>query len=129
MLLVTEATTLAEWLERRYLAWQQASGGRRTVGEFAAYLGVKQSRLSNWMAGTRTPKGDAVELLAQKLGGEIYDILGVLPRDKRLRRMVVRWDRLSPEAQERLEALSDELSKELGDDESANPSQLGQNGK
>lgn len=54
-----------QYLESEYLKWQQQQGGRRTVNEFADYLGVGQSTLSMWWNDERKPQGDNIRKLAQ----------------------------------------------------------------
>lgn len=53
-----------------------------TISAFAGWLGFTQSAVSNWMTDNRTPTGDTVDLLADKLGLEVYDVLG-MPRPHR----------------------------------------------
>jgi len=64
-------------LEMKFLEWQQLEGGRKTVKEFAEWLGFGQSTVSNWMNETRVPQSEAVHQLALKLGLEVYDSLGL----------------------------------------------------
>lgn len=65
-----------QFLEGKYLEWQQREGGRKTVFEFAEWLGVSQSAVSNWWNEGRMPQGDSIRKLAAKLGLEVYDVLG-----------------------------------------------------
>lgn len=67
------------FLEKQYLAWQQRAGKRKSLEEFANYLGISQPLLSLWMNGRRKPGTDNIELLANIFGPEIYDSLD-LPR-------------------------------------------------
>lgn len=90
----------AQWITGRFLDWQKKMGGRRTVTEFAEHLGVSRDTLNKWMNGTRTPAGKHIDMLASKLGSEIYDVLD-------LRRPVfdfsifdLFWDHLSEEQQD-----------------------------
>jgi len=69
--------TFPQFLEKKFLEWQSAQGGRRTVAEFAKYLGVKQSSVSMWWTGTNIPNYQSVSKLAEKLGMEVYDVLGL----------------------------------------------------
>ena len=45
----------AEWLEGKFLSWMGEAGRRRTVTEFAKYLGVSQSLMSQWLNGHYLP--------------------------------------------------------------------------
>lgn len=69
----------SQFLEMKFLEWQQSQGGRKTVNEFAAYIGVSKSTISTWWNENRSPEGENVQKLAKKLGIEVYDVLG-LPR-------------------------------------------------
>lgn len=73
-------THFSDWLFDKFSEWEKTSGKRRrSVAEFSRYLGVKQPTLARWIIGDSIPKGDSVNLLADKLGPEVYDQLG-LPR-------------------------------------------------
>lgn len=72
-----QLSQLGKWLRNKYLEWQLSEGDRRTVVEFAEYLGVPQPSLSEWMGGKYAPRGRSVAKLGGKLGFEIYDILDV----------------------------------------------------
>ncbi len=67
---------IALWLEKIFLEWQTQSGERKTQGDFAIYLEVDQSMLSRWINGQRLPTNENVIKLGNKLGPEIYDLLG-----------------------------------------------------
>ncbi len=71
------------WLDKQYIAWQARAGESKTWGEFAAYLGVARGTLDNWSRGSRRPEGANVTVLAEKLGPEIYDLLGLDRPDAR----------------------------------------------
>lgn len=69
--------TFRQFLEENFLQWQMTTGGRKTVYEFAEYIGVGQSTISTWWNETRIPQGDNIRKLAEKLGLEVYDVLGL----------------------------------------------------
>lgn len=69
--------TFPQFLEKKFLEWQSEQGGRRTVSDFAKYLGVKQSSVSMWWTGANVPSKESIDKLADKLGIEVYDALGV----------------------------------------------------
>lgn len=71
--------SVEDWLSRKFLEWEREQGSRKTAVEFAEYLGVSQPSLSSWMSGRYAPKGKNLSRLAEKLGYDIYDALG-LPR-------------------------------------------------
>jgi transcriptional regulator with XRE-family HTH domain len=70
----------SQFLQLKYLDWQQQEGRRRTVKEFAAYLGFATSTISTWWNDPeKVPDNESLEKLAIKLGIEVYDALD-LPR-------------------------------------------------
>jgi len=70
---------VAEWLNTKFLEWEQAEKKRKTLGQFAEYLGVSRISLSDWLSGKYVPKVQNLGRIAEKLGYEIYDIMG-MPR-------------------------------------------------
>jgi transcriptional regulator with XRE-family HTH domain len=102
--------TFRQFLELKFLQWQQESGGRRTVLEFAKYIGVSQSSISMWWNRERLPEGDNVQKLANKLGIEVYDVLGLPRPDADLHYLQQHWDDLSPEARRALREQAEEFS-------------------
>lgn len=66
-----------QYLEYKYLEWQQVVGERKTVRQFAEYIGVSASSITMWWKGKRVPEGDNVRRLADKLGIEVYDVLEI----------------------------------------------------
>ena len=63
--------TFSQYLEMKYLEWQQKQGGRKTIAEFAAYLGIAQTTASSYMNGVRKPEGEKLQRIAEKLGIEV----------------------------------------------------------
>jgi len=70
---------VAEWLNAKFLEWEQAEKKRKTLGQFAEYLGVSRISLSDWLSGKYVPKVQNLGRIAEKLGYEIYDVMG-MPR-------------------------------------------------
>ena len=68
---------IAEWLNLKFLSWEQSEGRRKTLGQFAEYLGVSRISLSDWINGKYAPKAQNIGKLAQRLGLEIYDLVGI----------------------------------------------------
>lgn len=84
----------SEFLEMKYLEWQRGLRQRKTVEEFAQFIGVSQAAVSFWMGGKRKPSGDNVKLLASKLGPEVYDVLGLEQPDPDLAYIEHVWGKL-----------------------------------
>ena len=84
---------IAEWLNLKFLSWEQSEGRRKTLGQFAEYLGVSRISLSDWMNGKYAPKAQNIGKLAERLGLEIYDLVGIprpLPQqlDDRINKLI-----------------------------------------
>jgi transcriptional regulator with XRE-family HTH domain len=67
----------SKWLTLKFIDWQASQGVRKTISEFAKYLGVSQQTTSLWLNGNARPSGKNIGLLANKLGVEIYDVLEI----------------------------------------------------
>lgn len=68
--------TFSEWITEKFLDWQKSAGERKTLIEFADWIGVSQPSLSDWMSGKYKPKGSKnIHRLYIKLGPEIFDVL------------------------------------------------------
>lgn len=92
----------SHFLEMKYLEWQQKQGQRKTIEEFAQFLGVSQAAVSFWMNGKRTPTAESVRLLADIFGPEVYDTLGLERPDPDLAYLERIWDDLPSYAQKAL---------------------------
>lgn len=83
----------SKFLEFKYLEWQQ-NVGRKTVKEFAAYIGVSTSTISTWWNEDRVPEGENIQKLASKLGIEVYDSLDLPRPDADLLYIQQQWSKL-----------------------------------
>ena len=66
-----------DWLFQKFIEWQGVNKKRMTYGEFAEYLDVSRISLSDWMNGKYMPKYRNISSLSEKLGPEIYTVLGI----------------------------------------------------
>jgi len=73
---IRKMQTLPEYLTKRYLAWQADEGERKTLEDYARYLGVNRSLLSYWMNGSRVPSDENVKKLALKVHEVTVDRIG-----------------------------------------------------
>jgi len=73
--------TTQDFFNEKFRQWGIKTRRRPTITAFAKYLDVSQATMSGWMAGNTVPNGENLLNVGQKLGYEIYDILG-LPRPK-----------------------------------------------
>jgi transcriptional regulator with XRE-family HTH domain len=72
----------ARFMTRKFREWEEGRGSRQSVSAYARFLGVKQPTLTRWMQGDSLPDMGNVEILAEKLGPDIYSVLG-LPDPRR----------------------------------------------
>lgn len=94
--------TFSKFLEIKYLEWQNTQGKRKTIEEFAAYLGVSRPLLNMWMNGNRKPGKDSLRVLSETLGNEVYDVLGYERPNPYLQKINQLFERLTPEHQQKL---------------------------
>ncbi len=79
--------SFAYWLRRRYADWrygpfnvQSVIHPGRRISHFSQWLGVDLRLLIGWMSGERPdPESEEFKRIAEKLGPNVYDRLG-LPR-------------------------------------------------
>ena len=86
------------WLLQRYLEWQNELKQRKSLTEFAAWIGVSQPVLSNYMSGKREPGEDNAYLFYLKFCDEVYEVLDMEPPDFLLRYVRASWHLLSDDA-------------------------------
>jgi hypothetical protein len=96
------ATTIKDWLTARFQEWEKTQGGKQSYYAFARYLEVSQSGLGQWMNGAGTPGGDDLLNLANKLGPEVYDVLGLPRPNAEVQRLTVSFASLPPDIRQRL---------------------------
>jgi hypothetical protein len=95
--------TVGRWLTVKFLEWQNAQMEVRSISEWAEVLSdnshkimITRPSLSLWMNDKRHPTGEFLEVLAEKLGPELYDILGRSRPDANLAFVTSVWHKLSP---------------------------------
>jgi transcriptional regulator with XRE-family HTH domain len=102
------------YLENKYLDWQKSGGGRRSLTDFAEYLGVDKGVLSNWMNAKRVPNGASIPLLVGKFGPTVYDTLGLIRPDPLVRLLTTIAGDLSEDGKQELIKASKRIqAKEL----------------
>jgi len=100
-----------QFLELKFLEWQRGEGGRKTVKQFAKYLGVSQQSVSSWWNETRIPQGDNVQKLANKLGLEVYDVLGLPRPDADLHYLQQAWENIPTAARRAIREQAEKYQK------------------
>ncbi|NMC84323.1 MAG: helix-turn-helix transcriptional regulator [Anaerolineaceae bacterium] len=68
---------IKDWITQKYIAYRgDAIGNEKSISDFARYLEVSQSLLSEWMAGKKKPGIKSIDKIAKKYP-EIYDVMGL----------------------------------------------------
>lgn len=100
------AKKFSNYINMQFMEFQRktlARGSRLpSQNEFIKWLGVEQTSYSNWANGYRPPNEANADILATKLGPEVYEILGYTPRlpsNKWMRIIAKRWHKLSERRQ------------------------------
>ena len=107
-----DQTPIAKWFNSKFVEWQNQEGERKTIIEFADYLGVNRSLLSYWMNGSRIPSEDNLIKIAFILGFEIYDILGIQRPNMLYLYMLRNWEKVPESIQRHLADTIAKYSKE-----------------
>ncbi len=94
--------TVKDWLNQKFIEWERAQGHKQSYYAFSRYLEVSQSGLGQWMAGSGAPSGDDLLNIANKLGVEIYDILGLPRPNAEVQRLTVSFASMPPDIRQRL---------------------------
>lgn len=66
-----------DWITRKFVEWQAKEGKRKTIEDFAAYLGTSRPLVNMWMNGNKKPGKENINILAELFGNEIYDVLEI----------------------------------------------------
>jgi len=94
--------TVKDWLNQKFVEWEKTQGHKQSYYAFARYLEVSQSELGLWMTGSSVPSGDDLLNIANKLGVEVYDILGLPRPNIEVQRLTVSFASLPPDIRQRL---------------------------
>ena len=97
-----ERNEFSRWLEQKYLDWQSERGRRVLLQEFADWLGISKQLLSHYLNGRNVPNGPTVTKLADKLGPEIYDVLGLARPDPNIQPIISAYDEMDEETRQAL---------------------------
>jgi transcriptional regulator with XRE-family HTH domain len=93
--------TFSEYLFGKLQEFEKNRGRRTSLDKFAEYIGVSRPLVSYWLKGTK-PSLENVQLLAQKFGPEVYDVLGLPRPNPYLQKISQLFDKLSPDHQRQL---------------------------
>jgi len=86
---------VARYLNRAFLAWQASTGFSQSQRDFADYLGLGNATVGKLMRGeVGVPETATLDKIAAKLGGDIYDVVGVERPDKVRQFVLDNWGKL-----------------------------------
>lgn len=105
--------TVKDWLNKKFAEWEKTQGGKQSFYAFARYLEVSQSGLGQWMTGNGGPSGDDLLSIANKLGPEIYDVLGLPRPNEEAQRVTVSFASLPPDIRQKLVGALTEIDQTL----------------
>lgn len=100
---MSEVNKLASWLEKQYIDWMAKEKQVKSQREFAELLGIDPVKLNQYLNGRRKmPDLETVNLIAEKLGPEIYDILGLARPDPQLQALTHKWHTLDQATKDKI---------------------------
>lgn len=111
--IINGMATIKDWLAQKFTAWEKTQGSRQSYYAFARHLGVSQSGLGAWMNGDSVPGGDELITIADKLGPEVYDVLGLPRPNAEVQRITVSFASLPPDIRQRLTSAISEVDQAL----------------
>lgn len=92
-----------QFTNKKFLEWQNELGVRKTVTEFAKYIGFPQPTVSFWLHGSRYPKSsEEIEKLSSIWGLTVYDTLKIERPDEYLYILKTVWVDLPTEKRKAL---------------------------
>jgi len=74
-------------------------GQRKTLEDFADYLGISRPLLSFWINGKRVPNEENIEKISLRFGNEIYDVLDLPRPNPYLQKLNRIWEFIPEEAE------------------------------
>lgn len=102
------------WLQQKFgefVTWYSLRNNKiPSQSDWARHLGITNTNLSQYLLGNRKPNVEQADLLAQKLGVQVYDRLGMprkMPKDKILYFIADNWN--APELDEEFKKQIQEL--------------------
>jgi hypothetical protein len=81
------------------------------LAEFSDWLGIPRPLLSRYLNGSRIPKHSNADLMAARLGPEVYEVLGFRSPEDMLQSLQVNWDLLNDRERAQIERIVDRFEK------------------
>jgi transcriptional regulator with XRE-family HTH domain len=93
----------SKWLEQKFLAWQISQGSRKTITEFAEFLGFPKQTVTNWLNDRRLPSLENANEIAIRLGYDVngHALLGLPAPNVKWLKVPQVWHLLTDEEQEK----------------------------
>lgn len=88
-----------DYLFNQLQEYEKRKGKRTTINDFAEWLGVSRSLASLWLSGKIKPSFDNTILISEKLGNEVFTILGYSPPDPDLQYIERNWGKVPDDVQ------------------------------
>lgn len=111
-----------DFLFRKLQEFERTAGHRVTIQNFADYLGVSRPTVSFWLDGKIKPSYSNVELIAEKLGPEVYMVLGYSAPDPALKFIESQWEYVSTETKNIILKIISDSTNEVYETKKEKPS-------
>jgi hypothetical protein len=115
------ATKTSALLLEHFLKWQSLLGERKTLKEFADYIGISDKSFNLVFTGRREPTEKQTQLFATTLrDNKFYEITGRIPADHLLIYVNRHWDEIDLETKKRIaEEVAQYTAEPLPEDDGA----------
>jgi transcriptional regulator with XRE-family HTH domain len=99
-----------DYLLEKLQDYERVARHRISLNEFADYLGVSRPTVSLWLQGKIKPSYEFASLISEKLGNDVFSILGYSPPDPELQYIERNWSKVSDQVQQSIiKIISDTL--------------------
>lgn len=92
----------SDWITRKFVEWQATQGRRKTIEEFATFIGVSRPLVNMWMNANQKPGKENIKLLAKIFGVDVYDALNMDRPNPYLERANQSWEFIPEERQKQI---------------------------
>lgn len=100
------STPFQQKLFDKFIEFQKAEGERKTLKEFAAYIGIGEKYFNLLLNGKRPPSDNVIDTLAEFFRDlSFYDVTGRERPRLRLNYVQKHWDEVEPEDKNRIAEL------------------------
>lgn len=88
--------SIKKFLTEKFVDWQQEQRTRKTLDDFAKFIGISRPLLSQWMNGAKKPGPKTLKRLVDLYGNEVLELLDIDPNKYIVE---VNWDYLTTDEQ------------------------------